>query len=473
MNFIGKARESFKHVSEDFTVEVLARDLQPVILETLRKHGKDRQRKSVLSPLLTVWLTLGLPLRRELSYHGVLDWLVSGLRSLGWNLPRRSVKDGAITHARKRMGVAVFLDLFKASAEIAGKVRADFHGMVSVAVDGTTMTMPDTKLNLLEFGKPRSGRGVAAFPQVRLVGLVATSVQALVGVAAGPCCGKGTGERTLGMKLILENARQGFLFLLDRGFYGFDLLHAIFEKGAHWIVRVPKSVKLEPIRKSRLPDGSYFAWLIGKVEDPAGPDARGRKRWIKVKHKVRVVRYQIKGFRSTRLATSLLDSAIEAKELVREYHRRWEIELAYDSVKTHQCGTRTGQCPTVLRSKRPDLVRQEIYAMLTIYNLIRALIQEAAVRHGLDPLSISFVHTLCTVIDAIPGMRRAPAQRLKDLYQQLLEDIARGVMTRRRRPRSYPRVVKIKMSKFKLKRLRHKEIHRNFLSETRILGEAG
>ena len=471
MNFIGKARETFKHVSGDFTVEPLAKDLQPVILETLRKHGKDRQRESVLSPLLTVWLTLGLVLRRELSYHDVLDWLVSGLRSLGWNLPRRSVADGTITHARKRMGVAVFIDLFKSSAEIAGKVQADFHGLVSMAVDGTSMTMPDTKVNMLEFAKPRSGRGIAAFPQVRMVGLVATAVQAVVDVAIGPCCGKGTGERTLGMKLIIENARQGILFLLDRGFYGFDLLHAIREKRAHWLVRVPSSVKLTPIRKSRLADGSYFAWLIGKVVDPAGPDARGRKRWIKVKHKVRIVRYQIKGFRSTRLATSLLDPAIDAKELVREYHRRWEIELAYDSVKTHQCGRRTGQCPTVLRSKRPELIRQEIYAMLTVYNLIRALIQEAAARHGIDPLAISFVHTLCAVIDAIPGMRRAPAQRLKDIYEQLLDDIARGVMTRRRRPRAYPRVVKIKMSKFKLKRLSHQEIRRDFLSETRILGE--
>ena len=110
--------------------------------------------------------------------------------------------------------------------------------------------------------------------------------------------------------------------------------------------------------------------------------------------------------------------------------------------------------------------------MLTVFNLIRALIQEAAARQDLDPLSISFVHTLCAVIDAIPGMRRAPAHRLNDLYQQLLDDIARGVMTRRRRPRAYPRVVKIKMSKFKLKRPRHQEIRRDIVSDTRILGEA-
>ena len=333
--------------------------------------------------------------------------------------------------------------------------------------------MPDTIQNVLEFGKPRSGRGIAAFPQVRLVALVATAVQAIVDVAFGPCCGKGTGERTLAFKLICQHAREGILFLLDRGFYGFDLLDAIFRGRAHFLLRVPKNAKLTPVRKSRLPDGSYFAWLKGKVEDPAGPDASGRKRWLEVKHKVRVIRYQIKGFRSTRLATSLLDPAITATELVVEYHRRWEIELAYDSLKTHQCGRRTGQCPTVLRSKLPELIQQELYAMLTVYNLLRTLIQEAASRYGLDPLSISFVHSLLAVIDAIPGMRRAPPERLRSLYDQLLEDIARGAMTRRRRPRAYARVVKIKMSNFKLKTFRHQEIRRDSFAETRILGAAG
>ena len=100
MNLIGKIDGVFKRVSKDFTVEPLAKDLQPVILESLRKHGKDKQRQSVLSPLLTVWLTLGLPLRRELSYHGVLDWLVSGLRALGWDLPRRTPRQGWRDHSR-------------------------------------------------------------------------------------------------------------------------------------------------------------------------------------------------------------------------------------------------------------------------------------------------------------------------------------------------------------------------------------
>jgi hypothetical protein len=335
------------------------------------------------------------------------------------------------------------------------------------------MTMPNTPENVQRFGKPRCGRSEAAFPQVRMVGMVAVTDQAVIDFDYGPCVGKGTGERTLAMKLVLANVLLELLFLLDRGFFGFDFLDTIIQKGAHWLIRVPKHVKLEPIRKSRRPDGSYLAWLEGKVEDPAGPDPRGRKRWIPVRHQVRVVRYQIKGFRPSRLATTLLDAEIGAAELVRHYHRRWEVELAYDSIKTHQSARRTGQCSTVLRSKIPQLVEQELYAMLTTYNLVRSLINEAAAKHGVDPLAISFVDALWALIDAIPGMRSARAERLRFLYDQLLDDIARCVLERRRRPRAYPRVVKVKMSNFKLKRKQHQEIRRDFVAETKVLGAVG
>ena len=88
-------------------------------------------------------------------------------------------------------------------------------------------------------------------------------------------------------------------------------------------MRVPKSAKLKPISNSRVSDGSYFAWLDGKVEDPDASAASGRKCWKTVKLKVRVIRYQTAGFRASRIATTQLDPAIKACELVRHYHRRY------------------------------------------------------------------------------------------------------------------------------------------------------
>ncbi|MBI4583965.1 MAG: transposase domain-containing protein [Planctomycetes bacterium] len=171
MKFIGRIFKELKDFNGNFTLEALANHFQPRIPDVLRKHQKDRQRQSKLSPLLTVWLILTLPLRRELNYHNVLAWLLSGLRFLGGKIPRHPVQDGAITHARQLIGTALFRDLFAASRELACQPIRDFHGLTSVALDGTGLTMPDTPSNLERFGKPGTARGQAAFPQLRMVAI--------------------------------------------------------------------------------------------------------------------------------------------------------------------------------------------------------------------------------------------------------------------------------------------------------------
>lgn len=468
MSVIGNLSKGLQRVSGNFTVEALAKNLHAAVEDAMAKYGLHRERQRKLGSRLMIWFVLVLPLRRDLSYSNVLNWLLSGLRSL-FGIERNPVADGAISHARKRIGVELFHDLFDASKDIVAQAKADFHGLLSLAMDGTTMTMPDTPANVEKFRKPSGRRGSAAFPQLRLVGLVVVATQAVFNVAFGPYCGKGTGERTLGVRLILENAASGILFLLDRGFFGFDLLDAIVLRAAEFLVRVPDPVKLRRTRGSTLDDGSYYSWIEGKVQIGTWPN--GNKRWKKVTRIVRVIDFQIRGFRRNRLATSLLDPAITAREIVTHYHRRWEVELAYDSLKTHQSGTRTGQLETIFRSKRPDFIEQELYAMLTLYNLLRDLINQAATKHHLDPLAISFVDTLHALIEAVPLMRQTRAERLPELYENLLDDIAAGLMKRRRRKRAFPRVVKVKMSNFKLKRSKDVGKARDFLAETKIFGE--
>lgn len=69
---------------------------------------------------------------------------------------------------------------------------------------------------------------------------------------------------------------------------------------------------------------------------------------------VRVIEYQIPGFRPCRLVTSILAPDISAKKLVIHYHQRWEVEISFREIKTHQCATLKGQMPTVFRSKTSD-----------------------------------------------------------------------------------------------------------------------
>src|SRR5688572_5149091 len=147
MNVIGRLDGELERALRTFTIEALAKDIQPVILDVLTRYQKAKQRKSLLSPVLAVWLILAMALRRDLGYPNVLAWLLSGLRRVVPSLPRRLVKDGAITHARRRIGVDVLRELFSWTGKQAQNLTADFHGWTSVIVDGSQLTMPDTMKN--------------------------------------------------------------------------------------------------------------------------------------------------------------------------------------------------------------------------------------------------------------------------------------------------------------------------------------
>ena len=181
-----------------------------------------------------------------------------------------------------------------------------------------------------------------------------------------------------------------------------------------------------------------------------------------------MIEYRMKGFRRVRLVTSVLDPSIGAREWVLEYHRRWEIELALDEIKTHQCSTAQGTPKTIFRSHTARNVMQEAYALVAAYNLVRRTIARAAERHGVDPDKISFMETLRAIGHMLPRMRGARSQLLTALHEQLLGDIGEALIDRPRRPRRYPRVVKVKMSNFKLKRARHRQELVDFKETIRI-----
>jgi hypothetical protein len=466
-------RGAFAQVGASFSFAPFSSILQPLIVEALAELGKDQYRTgTILTPVLLVWLILTLTLRRDLNYHKALNWMVSGLRWLQSLLPAQShvVKDGAVSHARVKLGVDVFRLLFHRLAAAIWPIAPDFHGLVSAVFDGSTGTMPDTRLNSDRFGRPSSRSGYAAFPQMRMMALMALSVRVIFDIAYASYAGKGTGERSLVMQILKRLTCKGLLLLLDAGLYSFDIAWEIDQTDQKFIIKAPRSLKLNPFQ--HLPDGSYLAQLTHRVEDlQASPTKSGQKRWKKVSLTVRVIRFEIPGFRPVTLITNLLDTQITAREIVLHYHRRWDIEIAYDEIKTHQCATMRGQCPTTFRSKRPDLVEQELYALLVMYNAVRLLIRQAADEHGKDPCSISFLDALQHIIDAAPLMTADDSVR-ENKFEYLLALIADCEADRPRRPRINPRVVKVKMSNFKRKRTKDKSQQRDIEKELRIIPPA-
>ena len=156
------------------------------------------------------------------------------------------------------------------------------------------------------------------------------------------------------------------------------------------------------------------------------------------------------------LLTTLLDAQrYPARELILLYHERWEVELTFDEQKTHQTPPRPSK-PAHLRSETPLGVVQELYALSVGHYVTRDLMAEAARREGLDPDRLSFLGCLHVIRARLPECPADEHERA-DWMGLLLGELAKE-RTEPRRNRVNPRVVRVKMSKFKKKRAEHRGI---------------
>jgi hypothetical protein len=256
-----------------------------------------------------------------------------------------------------------------------------------VSLDGSTLEVADEKENVQAFGRPSASRGTSAYPQIRFVSLVENGTHVLWGTRLGDYA---TGEITLAQEVIVS-LQKGMLCLADRNFCGFALWNQARARGADLLWRVKKNMRL-PVEKP-LPDGSYRSRIYASEKDRRhGTDGVV----------VRVINYRLEGVADAeplyRLVTTILDPThAPAGELAALYQERWEIEGALDELKTHLRGAQI-----ILRSKTPDLVRQEFYGLLLAHFALRGLMHEAALKAGEDPDRLSFLHAVRVVRRKLP-----------------------------------------------------------------------
>jgi hypothetical protein len=410
----------------------------------LRETGVRAVRERKLSMVAVMLLTIAMNIYTHLSIGEVMGKVARGLRFV-WPNPDYAVpKDSAIAYRRYQVGARPLVNLFHrvcrpmATPETAG---AFLFGLRLMAIDGTVEDVPDTPANAATFGRHTGSRGDSAFPQIQGVYLAECGTHAIVDAGFWPCH---TSERVGGFRM-LRSLAEGMLIMWDRGFHDFDMLAQARKQGAHVLARLPAHVK--PKRVRDLPDGSYLAYLY--------PSAYQRRKGGE-QLLVRIVEYTIvdpalPGYGERhRLVTTLLDpEAYPALDLAYAYHERWEIEVVIDEVDTHQ---RLAGRP--LRSLKPVGVIQELYGLLVAHYAIRFLMHEAALQVGTDSDRLSFVHALNVIRDAIPEFQMTTPEQWPQLYTRLLRDIADRLLPARRL-RSNPRVVKRKMSNFRLKRPEH------------------
>ncbi len=356
------------------------------IHEVLEQTKRASVRERDLPAQVVVYYVIALALYMRSSYREVLRCLLEGVQ---WLLdPSTKVKvagKSGISQARSRLGAAPLKKLYDAVvAPIAEKRTkgAWYRQWRLVSLDGSTLDVADTTENDEAFGRPGSSRGSSAFPKIRFVALLENGTHVLWGAHMDRYA---TDELTLAQNVI-PLLRKGMLCMADRFFPSYKLWQVAAKTGADLLWRVRKNVRLDVVQ--RLPDGSYLSRIYASTKD------RRKKRNGIV---VRVIEYRLKDVPDAepvyRLVTTILDyEQAPAKELAALYHERWEIETTLDELKTHLRGAQI-----VLRSKTPELVRQEFFGLLMAHFAIRGLMHEAALKADEDPDRLSFVHSVHVV----------------------------------------------------------------------------
>lgn len=409
------------------------------IEQCIERDGVCKLRRRKLPVESVIWLVIGMALFRD---HSIADVV----RRLDLVVPDRTgekgtVVDSALPKARSRIGEAAMSQLFALSARHWSHAHAAadrWRGLSVYAMDGTTLSVQDTEENRALFHLPATGRGQSGYPKARLVTLMTARSHVVVTAAIGAFEGKGNAEPALARPM-WNSVGDHSLLIVDRNFIDYAEFYRFThgKEDRYWLVRTKKNLVFDTV--SVLGDGDELA----DVE--LGRHQRRNDNSLPRRMRVRVIDYQMDG-QPERLMTSLLDpNRWPAAEVIAMYHERWEVEIAFDELKTHML-----ERAESLRSKDPAGVRQEIWGILLAYNLIRHRMALVAHQLAIEARTMSFVFSLRLIRAFLIAVAwdGSPANVPRHL-ETLDRELESAILPARRTHRRYKRWVKVKMTGYK------------------------
>jgi hypothetical protein len=376
-----------------------------------------------------VWLVIGMALYRDRPIDEVVQRL--NLVLPGKDGQRSTIAKSAITPARDRVGHEPLRDIFRATSlwAVESAQRQLWRGLKILGIDGTTMRVADSPANRQEFEL----HSASSYPVVRAAALMALRSRLLVDFCFSGC---NTGEMTLA-KDLLPSIPDHSLTIMDRLFHNFSFWHAIRSNGQerHWLLRVRKDLQWTVLKQLGRGDDL--------VEIRVSESVRSRNPELPEIIHARAIRYRKPGFRTRTLLTSLLDAQMyPAAEIAGLYHERWELELAYNEIKTGIL-----ERDETIRSQAPDRVKQELWGIVIAYNLVRREIDIMSGKWKIPPSRVSFRMALRLIRDLFIWASTASPGSLPKMLQDMRLDL-RHMILPPRRFRTYPRHVKSKPRKY-------------------------
>lgn len=336
-----------------------------------------------------------------------------------------------------------------------------WHGRRVKVIDGSSVSMPDTPDNQARYPQPGTQKPGCGFPVMHIVAVFSLASGVLLDIAKGALYADH--ERTL-FRRLWDVLKAGDIVLADCGFCSYADFYLLGLRQIDCVMRNHQKRKAGLREIKRLGKGER---LVDWIKIIPCPKWLSKEQWDKIPKTmtVREITFtiDIPGFRSETITivTTLLDHRqLPKKAFIELYMRRWEVELGLRHIKTTM-----GM--DILRCKTPDMVEKELSMHLIAYNLVRAIMLDAARRHGAPIERLSVKGTIATIRQWAPALATAQPNH-HDLYQQMLLYIAADKLPLRPN-RTEPRARKRRAKNYQLlnkPRSQFKEIqHRNKYSK--------
>ncbi|MBA2705835.1 MAG: IS4 family transposase [Blastocatellia bacterium] len=405
------------------------------LLSRQNKGAGSRQR--LFSPSITFWAFLAQVLSpnsacRE-AVRKVQAWWTLG------SCTEMSSDTSAYCQARARLADKTLLhihDHLVARMEANAPSDSRWLSREVKIVDGTNLSMPDTAQNQAAYPQPSSQKKGCGFPMMKLVALFSLKSGALLHFVRGTLH---VHENQL-FRALWQYLLKGDVILSDRGFCSFVAIASLLTRGVDSVMRLHQARRSDFRRGKRL---SHDDILVTWTKPQQRPATWSAEEFAALPQTLTLrqirLRINLKGARSRTiiLVSTLLDPLAYPADAIRAlYLERWSVELHFREIKIVLA-------LDVLRCLTPRMIQKELLLHLIAYNLIRSLMQHAAIRHCVELRRVSFKGTLdslrhfADVIHAAHGKPRKQAA----LLNALLEIIAKDQLPHRP-GRNEPRVKK-------------------------------
>jgi hypothetical protein len=386
------------------------------ILEALGVHGVT-YRDRVFGPITTLWGFLSQVLSDDHSCRDAVARVIAHRAASGQ--PACSPNTASYSNARGRLPTGVLRTLARRAAEELQAGAAEewrWNGRDVYIADGSHVSMPDTPENQAIYPQPVVQQPGIGFPLARVAVLLSLATGACHDLAIAPYAGKGTGETAL-LRRMYDSLSPGDVVVADALFDDYFLACELRERGIDLVARA----QYERVASQTLhsgPDGDILVWQRpNKPHGMAGEQYRRYPKSLLMRQVVVDARDRDNRAERFRVVTTILDQAIDGRQIGDLYERRWCGEVDIRSIKS-------AMQMDVLRCKTPEMVRKEIWAHLLAYNLLRTAMAVAATEVGIEPREVSFTGAKQAVTAFAPKIEAARPEDRPTLIDALLAVIA-------------------------------------------------